>query len=115
MSEEKTRQVLMSVNPHQGDPAMSIYPALDNGPGITGPSIIGQPFKLSETGDSLNIQPQMNAALSVAGKILNSPAAVRQVTVKPGEVTKTGRFRKKKASEPSLVFTVSGNESHDDD
>ena len=81
----------------------NIYPPLDDQPHI----------QLSEEGISTNIQPQMNAAMSVAEHILQTPASVRKVSMKPGEVTKSGMFKKKKSSEPSLVFTVSGNETAD--
>ena len=55
----------------------------------------------------------MITALSVAENILHHPAYVRSVSVKPGEVTKSGLFSKRKASEPALVFTFKGNDSQD--
>ena len=86
--------------------------SVEHGPLYTTPSIIGSHTMLStlEVGNTTNIQSQMNAALSVAENILHHPATIRKVSMNQGEPTKTGMFSKKKAAEPSLVFTFSAND-----
>ena len=132
MSEEEKRKFLMSLDPHIVEEALKRQvqasknevgnglprsTSVEHGPLYTTPSIIGSHTVMSthEVGNTTNIQSQMNAALSVAENILHHPATIRKVSVNQGEPTKTGMFSKKKAAEPSLVFTFSANELQEAD
>ena len=127
MSEEETRNFLLSLDPQLIEAAIKQKketttdirrPSIghENIYQSTVPSMRGLPKQLStyEDDGTTNIQPQINAALSVAENLLHHPTSVRKVSVKPGEVTKSGIFARKKSTDPTLVFTFNGNDNQDE-
>ena len=67
----------------------------------------GSTYEASKT---TNIQPQMNMALSVAENFIGKSPSLRRVSVNHDEAPKAGFFGKKKAQEPSLVFTFTADD-----
>ena len=70
----------------------------------------GSTYEASKT---TNIQPQMNMALSVAENFIGKSPSLRRVSVNHEEAPKSGLFGKKKAQEPSLVFTFTAEDLAD--
>ena len=64
-----------------------------------------------EVPENINIQPQINMALSVAENLTGKSPSLRKVSVNSEQQPKSGVFGRKKAAEQSLVFTFSSDDS----